>query len=67
MHRYSVPKMTCGHCAGTIDHAVKAVDPTAKVTLDLKTRQVTVQSTAGEEQIAEAIRSAGYETTVAAP
>jgi copper chaperone len=62
MHRYSVPSMTCGHCAGTIDWAVKSIDPKAEVTIDLKTREVSVQSTAAEAAIATAIRSAGYVT-----
>lgn len=61
MHRYSVPKMTCGHCAGTIDQAVKAVDPKAEVTIDIKARQVSVRTRVEEAQIAGAIRSAGFE------
>lgn len=61
MHHYSVPKMTCGHCAGTIDQAVKAVDPQAEVTIDLKAKQVSVRTEAEEAQISEAIRSAGFE------
>ena len=63
MHRYSVPKMTCGHCAGTIDQAVKAVDPQADVTIDLKSKQVTVRTMAGEARIAQAIHSAGFEAS----
>lgn len=62
MHRYSIPSMTCGHCAGTIDRAVKSIDPKAEVTIDFKTREVSVQSTAAETAIATAIRSAGYVT-----
>lgn len=63
MHRYSVPKMTCGHCAATIDQALKTVDPQAEVSIDLKAKQVTVRTTAGEAQIAGAIRSAGFEAS----
>ena len=62
MHRYSVPKMSCGHCAGTIDQAVKAIDPSADVTIDIQARQVAVRSSAAAERIEQAIRSAGYET-----
>jgi copper chaperone len=61
MQRYSVPKMTCGHCAGTINQAVKALDPQAEVTIDLKAKQVAVRTAAAEAQIVEAIHSAGYE------
>ena len=61
MQRYSVPDMTCGHCAGTIDRAVKAIDPRAEVTIDLPAKQISVRTGAPEAQIADAIRSAGYE------
>ena len=62
MHRYSIPSMTCGHCAGTIDRAVKAVDPKADVIIDLKAREVSIRSAAAEADIGAAIRSAGYVT-----
>ena len=61
MHRYSVPGMTCGHCAGTIDQAVKAVDPRAEVSIDIKAKHVTVHGEADDGQIMNAIRSAGYD------
>ena len=61
MHRYSVPGMTCGHCAGTIDHAIKAIDPRAQVTIDIKAKHVAVQSAAGNSEIMNAIQSAGYD------
>ena len=62
MHRYSIPSMTCGHCAGTIDHAIKHLDPKAEVTIDLKAKEVSVRSAAAEAEIAAGIRSAGYIT-----
>lgn len=61
MHRYNVPKMTCGHCAGAIEKAVKSVDLKAEVTIDLGAREVTIRSGAEGTHIAEAIRSAGYD------
>jgi copper chaperone len=66
MHRYSIPSMTCGYCAGTIDRAVKTVDPKAEVSVDLKARGVSVRSGAEEAEIAAAIRAAGYEAITAA-
>ena len=62
MHRYSISSTTCGHCAGTIDYAVKSVDPKAEVTIDLQARMVSVRSTAAEAEIAKAIRATGYVT-----
>jgi copper chaperone len=59
--RYSVPDMTCGHCAQAIEKAVKGLDPQAEVAVDLTRKEVTVQSTAKESQLGDTIRSAGYE------
>jgi copper chaperone len=61
MLRYSVPDMTCGHCAQAIEKAVKSVDPQAEVAVDLTTKEVTVRSEADEARVAETIRGAGYE------
>jgi copper chaperone len=60
MFRYSVPDMTCGHCAQAIEKAVKTVDPRAEVTVDLTSKEVTVRSDADEARVAETIRGAGY-------
>jgi copper chaperone len=62
MHRFKVAAMTCGHCAGTIEKAVKSADPRAEVSIDLRTKEVIVRSGLQEARIAEAIRSAGYES-----
>lgn len=61
MQRYKVPEMTCSHCAGVVEKAVKSVDPKAEMTVDLGNRQVAIESSADDDRIAEAIRSAGYE------
>jgi len=61
MHRYNVPTMTCGHCAATIEKAVKGVDPQATFSVDLVAKEVTVRSNVEEARVAEAIRAAGYE------
>ncbi|HKU95478.1 MAG TPA: heavy-metal-associated domain-containing protein [Vineibacter sp.] len=62
MHRYTVPTMTCGHCAATIEKAVKGVDPQATLSVNLPAKEVTIHSGVEETRIAEAIRAAGYET-----
>lgn len=53
--------MTCGHCAQTVEKAVKSVDPAAEVKVDLTQKTVTVETTAQEERISDVVRSAGYE------
>lgn len=61
MPHYKVSDMTCGHCASTIEKAVKSVDPQAKVSVDLAAKEVTVDGQGDQTRISEAIRSAGYE------
>ena len=55
---FSVPDMTCGHCAGTVKSALADKMPGATVEIDIAKRQVRV---AGPKDQAEtAIREAGY-------
>jgi copper chaperone len=62
MLRFKIAKMTCGHCAASIERAVKGVDPQAAVSVDLSRKEVAIHSTAEERLIAGALRSAGYES-----
>ncbi len=61
MLKLNVPDMTCGHCASTVEKAVKSVDPAAKVKVDLGSKTVTVDTVADETKVKDVIRSAGYE------
>ena len=60
MFRFSVPNMSCGHCTASIQKAIVAADPDAKVSCDLTARIVDVDSTLDEAALAVAIRDAGY-------
>lgn len=61
MISFSVNDMTCGHCVSTITKAVMAVDKGAKVQIDLATHRVQVEPTSADaEQLADAIKEAGY-------
>ena len=66
MYKFNVPDMTCGHCAGMVQRAVKLVDAQAEVRVDLGRKLVEVRSSAAQERIGEAIRKAGYENSAAA-
>ena len=66
MHQFQVPSMDCGHCAQTVEKAVKSVDAGAKVSIDLAARAVKVESGATAEALLGAIRQAGYEGQTAA-
>ncbi|HEV7253638.1 MAG TPA: heavy-metal-associated domain-containing protein [Mesorhizobium sp.] len=60
MLKLKVEEMSCGHCAATVQKAVKGVDPAADVQVDLSGGTVSVASDAEESRIREAIRQAGY-------
>jgi len=40
MITFEVNDMTCGHCVSSITRAVKALDPAAKVQIDLAAHRV---------------------------
>ena len=60
MLRLNVPDMTCSHCVRAVTSAVKEVEPTAEVQIDLEARRVRVQGAANAQQVESAIREAGY-------
>ncbi len=59
-YQFTVEGMTCGHCERAVVHAVREVDTEATVQVDLATKQVTVESDAAREAIANAIQEEGY-------
>ena len=61
MISFQVNDMTCGHCVSTIAKALKAVDPNAKVEIDLRKQLVQVQPLeATAEELSDAIKEVGY-------
>ncbi|MFC6673422.1 heavy-metal-associated domain-containing protein [Marinobacterium aestuariivivens] len=64
MLTFNVPKMTCGHCSSTVTTAIKTLDADAKVEIDLKNQQVTIESTADAASIAAILEEAGYANTL---
>ncbi len=60
MIEFNVQDMTCGHCAGRITKAIVDVDANAKVDIKIEGRTVSVESKATKEELAEAIKDAGY-------
>lgn len=58
---FEVKDMSCGHCVRAITEAVAKVDKSAAVRVDLATHRVEVESAAsGVDELAEAIKDAGY-------
>ncbi|CAN7440550.1 heavy metal translocating P-type ATPase [Massilia sp. LjRoot122] len=60
MHTLTVEDMSCGHCVGRVTKAVQGVDEAAKVSIDLPSKRVTIDSDADLERIVAAIDAAGY-------
>jgi len=60
MYDFKVSDMTCGHCVATVEKAVKSVDQTAKVNIDLGTSAVRIDSAKPAATFAKAIQDAGY-------
>jgi copper chaperone len=56
--------MTCSHCAGTVEKAVKSVDPNAEVTVDLQAKTASIDSDIGSAAFVAAIEDAGYKASV---
>lgn len=55
-----VPNMACSACVKTITKAVTAIDPTAKVDADTKTKQVNIETQQSEAEVKKVITAAGY-------
>jgi copper chaperone len=60
MLKLSVPDMSCGHCEATVTKAIRSVDETAKVNVDLTSRTVAIESTADMLRIVAALEAEGY-------
>ncbi|MEB8380472.1 heavy-metal-associated domain-containing protein [Acinetobacter junii] len=57
---FHVENMTCGGCARGVTRAIQALDANAKVIADPPNRKVTVETTATQEQVTEALTEAGF-------
>ncbi|MFH7241436.1 MAG: heavy-metal-associated domain-containing protein [Spirulina sp.] len=57
---FTVPNLACSACVETVTKAVQAVDATAQVNADPKTKQVNVTTESPEAAIKQAIIDAGY-------
>jgi copper chaperone len=55
-----VPNMACSACGETITRAIRAIDPTATVQTDPKTKLVSIETQASQAAVKEAIAAAGY-------
>lgn len=57
---FKVPDMTCSHCSGTIDAALRKINGVTDVKINLNTKEVEVTGDPRMEDIDRAINEAGY-------
>lgn len=60
MIELTLPGMTCGGCARGVTAAIKAVDPTAEIVIDIATRNVQVATIADRKTVQDAVTEAGF-------
>lgn len=59
---FDIPDMSCGHCASAITQALKQLDASASISIDLPAKKITVQTTENRQTVAAALTEAGYPT-----
>ena len=57
---FDVKGMTCGHCEKAVTRAIRALDPSAEVSIDRSVNQIEVLSQQPREALARAITEEGY-------
>ncbi len=62
-----VEKITCDNCIDAIREAILAHDPTAQITVSRNTGQVRVEGLMSQQHVINALSSAGYPASNAAP
>lgn len=60
MQSFKVGGMSCGHCVRAITQAIKTLDASAEVEVDLTSGLVQVSDGLDREQVQAAIREEGY-------
>ncbi|HYD58235.1 MAG TPA: heavy-metal-associated domain-containing protein [Burkholderiales bacterium] len=65
MIELTVNDMTCGGCVNSVTKAVKALDSSADVRVDLATKRVSVDGKLSEQDVISALDAAGYEAVKA--
>ena len=60
MLQFDLPAMSCNHCVRVITDTVHALDPQARVSVDLASHRVQVETTQPQPAVAAALAEAGY-------
>ncbi|KAB2696544.1 heavy-metal-associated domain-containing protein [Ochrobactrum sp. GPK 3] len=60
MMKFSVPKMKCGGCADSVTAALRKLDATAPIEIDLDAKEVEFGGNASRDAVVSALAAAGY-------
>ena len=60
MEKYNVTGMSCAACSARVEKAVSKVNGVTSCSVNLLTNSMTVEGTASEKMIIEAVENAGY-------
>jgi copper chaperone len=60
MREFMVENMVCDGCSAAVQKAVTAVDPAARLSIDLATGKVSIDSARSDAEIEAAISAAGF-------
>ncbi len=58
--KFSIPKMKCGGCADNITVALRKLDATAPIEIDLDKKEIEFDSKVSPEVVLSALAAAGY-------
>jgi copper chaperone len=58
--QFQIDNMGCGGCAKSVTKAIHAVDPQARVDVDLNLKRVTVESGADPSAVVAGLKVAGF-------
>lgn len=61
MYEFIVPDISCGGCAKTITRILTELDASARVEIDVASKQVKVESAQSREAIVARLSEAGFE------
>ncbi len=63
--KFHVPDMSCGHCRASIERAVAAADPAARVTFASEGRMVEIDTARDADAMRATLKDAGYDAVPA--
>ena len=60
MLEYDIAKLSCGHCVRAVTEAVQELDPAVRVSVDLPSKHVRIETQAEAARVVAALVEAGY-------